>query len=85
MSSDQDNLAGWTEQQIIQAKQAIQAWKRAGVVMEQLRRDALRTMDDRAVELLCGPADYHTPPRQARPSSGLIEQQRWFMKARCHE
>jgi Mrp family chromosome partitioning ATPase len=34
-----------------------------------------------AVRLLCGPADYSVPPRCPRPSSGLVEQQRWFMKA----
>ena len=35
----------------------------------------------RAVALLCGEADYTVPPRAPRPASGLVEQQRWFMKA----
>jgi hypothetical protein len=50
--------------------------------MEQLRRDELRRLDaQRAIALLCGPADYRAEPRAAKPTSGLIEQQRWFMKA----
>jgi hypothetical protein len=50
--------------------------------MERLRRDELRRLDpQRAIAHLCGPADYKLPPRAPKPSSGLIEQQRWFKKA----
>jgi hypothetical protein len=50
--------------------------------MERLRRMELRRIDPRAaISLLCGPADYHAPPRAPKPTSGLVEQQRWFMKA----
>jgi hypothetical protein len=49
--------------------------------LEQLRREELRRLDARrAIALLCGPADYHQPPRAPRPTSGLVEQQRWFRK-----
>jgi len=59
------------------------AWREAGPALERVRRDELRTLDGRrAIELLTGPADYRQEPRKARPSSGLVEQQRWFMKAR---
>ena len=34
--------------------------------------------------LLTGPADYRNEPRKPRDSSGLVEQQRWFMKARSN-
>ena len=58
------------------------AWKRASEGMERLRREELRRLDpQRAIALLCGPADYHVPPRAARLTSGLVEQQRWFRKA----
>ena len=61
----------------------MQAWRAAGPALERVRREELRRLDGRrAIELLTGPADYRQEPRKARPSSGLVEQQRWFMKAR---
>jgi hypothetical protein len=60
----------------------VQTWKEAAPALERLRRQELRQLNpERAVTLLCGPADYRVPPRAPRPSSGLVEQQRWFMKA----
>lgn len=60
----------------------MQAWKEAGEAMERLRRNELRRLDGyRAIALLCGPANYTVPPRAPKPTSGLIEQQRWFHKA----
>jgi hypothetical protein len=86
MSSERSSLADWTPEQIAQGKRWVQAWKEAGEVMAQLRRDELRRLDPRhAIALLCGPADYRTPPRAPKPTSGLIEQQRWFMKAARHD
>ena len=59
------------------------AWRSAGPALERVRREELRHLDGaRALALLTGPADYRSEPRQARPTSGLVEQQRWFMKAR---
>jgi hypothetical protein len=53
-----------------------------GEEMDRLRREELRRLDaHRAIALLCGPADYHVPPRAPRPTSGLVEQQEWFQKA----
>ena len=80
--NDQSGLAGWTPEQIAQGKSWVEAWKRAGEALEQIRREELRNIDQyKAIELLCGPADYTVPPRAPKPTSGLIEQQRWFMKA----
>jgi hypothetical protein len=82
MSSERSSLADWTPEQIAHGKLWVQAWKEAGAAMEQLRRDELRQLDGRrAIALLCGPADYRVPPRAPKPTSGLVEQQRWFMKA----
>lgn len=57
-------------------------YDRAGADLERIRRKELRELDTyRTIELLCGPADYTCPPRAPKPYSGLVEQQRWFMKA----
>src|SRR2546425_13009204 len=86
MSLESPSLADWTPEQIAQGKRCVQAWKEAGEVMDQLRRDELRRLDPQhAIALLCGPADYRTPPRAPKPTSGLIEQQRWFMQAARHD
>ena len=55
----------------------------AGVALEKIRREELRNLDAyKAISLLCGPADYTIAPRAPKPTSGLVEQQFWFMKAR---
>lgn len=86
MSSETSSLAGWTPEQIAHGQRWVQAWKIAGEDMEQLRRKELREMDaSQSIALLCGPANYRIPPRAPKPTSGLIEQQRWFMKAAGRE
>jgi hypothetical protein len=63
----------------------VAAWKAAGPRLEQIRRDELRRLDSfAAIALLCGPADYRTPPRAPKPTSGLVEQQRLFGRLRPH-
>jgi len=77
-----ERLASWTPEQIAIARRWVQVWKQAGPRLEQVRREELRQLDpQRAIALLCGEADYTVPPRAPRPTSGLIEQQRWFKKA----
>ena len=77
-----ESLAGWTQDQIDAARRWVEVWKQAGPRLERLRREELRRLDpQRAIALLCGEADYTVPPRAPQPTSGLIEQQRWFMKA----
>jgi hypothetical protein len=86
MQPERSSLADWTPEQIAQGKSWVLAWKSAGQVMEQLRRSELRQLDaQRGIALLCGPADYRVAPRAPKPTSGLIEQQRWFMKAAGRE
>ena len=83
MAKRPSSLANWTPEQIAQGREWVEAWKRAGAFMEQLRREELRRLDGyRAIEMLCAPWDYHQEPRAPKPTSGLVEQQRWFMKAR---
>jgi hypothetical protein len=86
MKSESPGLADWTPEQIAQGKRWVQAWKEAGIALEKLRREELRRLDGRrAIELLCGPADYRAPPRAPKPVSGLVEQQYWFRKAARHD
>jgi hypothetical protein len=74
-------LSEWTPEQVASAKRWVQIWKKAGPELERLRREELRRLDPKcSIELLCGPADYTIPPRAPKPTSGLVEQQRWFMK-----
>ena len=75
-------LAGWSPEQIAAGRQWVRGWKQAGPRLERVRRKELRRLDpQQAIALLCGEADYTRPPRAPRPTSGLIEQQRWFMRA----
>ena len=77
-----ESLANWSPRQIAAARRWVQTWKQAGPRLERVRRAELRRLDpQRAIALLCGEADYTVPPRAPRPTSGLVEQQRWFMKA----
>ena len=63
------------------ARRWVKTWQQAGPKLERVRREELRRLDpQRAISLLCGEADYTVPPRAPRPTSGLVEQQRWFMK-----
>lgn len=83
MSEKPSALAGWTAEQIAAGRRWVRTWQEAGPELEQIRRDELRRLDTRqAIALLCGPADYTIPPRAPKPTSGLIEQQRWFQKSR---
>ncbi len=71
MTSDQNALA----------RRWVKTWQEAGPRLERIRREELRRLDpQRAIALLCGEADYTVAPRAPRPTSGLVEQQRWFMK-----
>jgi hypothetical protein len=83
VQKNRSSLADWTPEQIERGKEWVAAWKAAGSEMDKLRRDELRSLDPlRAIELLCGPADYRVPPRAPKATSGLVEQQRWFTKLR---
>jgi hypothetical protein len=81
MASEHSALSGWTAEEIAQGRRWVQAWKDAAPELERIRRDELRRLDAfKAITHLCGPADYTAPPRAPKPTSGLVDQQRWFMK-----
>ena len=82
MKDEPSALTGWTREQVALGKRWVETWKLAGADLERIRRRELRELDSyRAIALLCGPADYTRPPRAPKPYSGLVDQQRWFMKA----
>lgn len=82
MEKSTSALANWTPEQIADGKRWVETWRLAGIDLERIRRKELRELDTfRAIEMLCGPADYTVPPRAPKPWSGLVEQQRLFMKA----
>ena len=76
-----ERIANLSPDQIALARRWVKTWQEAGPRLERVRREELRRLDpQRAIALLCGAADYTVPPRAPRPTSGLVEQQRWFMK-----
>lgn len=86
MDTKPSSLQNWSPAEVALGRLWVQAWREAGEFMERLRRDELRRLDaQQAIALLCGPADYHVPPRAPRPTSGLVEQQSWFKKAACRD
>lgn len=79
-------LAGLTPEQIERGRRWARNWAETGEILEQIRREELRNLNGlRALELLCGPADYTVPPRAPKPWSGIVEQQDWFRKFRERE
>jgi hypothetical protein len=79
-------LSNWTPEQIALGRRWVETWRLAALDLEGIRRAELRVLDsNKAIELLCGPADYTSPPRAPRSTSGLVEQQRIFKKAAGHD
>jgi hypothetical protein len=86
MNSSPDCFAHGTPEQVALTKKWVETWRRAGPELEKIRREEVRNLDAfKTISLLCGPADYTVPPRALKPTSGLIEQQFWFMKVACRE
>jgi hypothetical protein len=82
MSEILSSVADWSPEQIEQTRRWIDTWRTAGMELEKIRRREIRKLNTyHTIELLCGAADYTRPPRAPKPSSGLVEQQRLFMKA----
>jgi len=86
MSDQASALISWTPEQVAAGLRWVETWKLAGADMERIRRKEIRELDTyETIALLCGEADYTRPPRSPKPTSGLVEQQRWFMKAAHRE
>lgn len=82
MKKEQSALANWTSEQIALGRRWVHIWQLAGADLERIRRKELRELNNYdAIQLLRGSRDYTRPPYAPKPWSGLVEQQRWFMKA----
>jgi hypothetical protein len=66
-----------------EAREFVERWRKAGPELEKFRRQELRALTDadarKFFSAVLEIADYH---RQNRQTSGLVEQQRIFQKAR---
>ena len=83
MNGETSALDSWTAEQISLGRRWVETWKLAGPELERIRRREIRELDTyRTIAMLCGYADYTRSPRDPKPFSGLVEQQRWFMKLR---
>lgn len=61
----------------------VEQWKRAGRVIEETRAEEIRKADTaQAMRALTGSVLAELQRRPAEPTSGLVEQQRWFRKLR---
>jgi len=61
----------------------IETWKKAGAALEEIRRHELESDDyGKNQELIDNMLQFACEHRKPRLSSGLVEQQRWFMKMR---
>ncbi len=61
----------------------IDTWKKAGAALEEIRQHELQSPDyARQLELIDNMLQFACENRKPRLTSGLVEQQRWFMKMR---
>jgi hypothetical protein len=57
----------------------VAAWRRAGPELERLRREELRDMDtQQSLQNLARAFEFCRLHNKPSPTSGLVEQQRWF-------
>lgn len=83
MTARRSALDQWSPEQVALARRWVKTWQEAAPQLEAVRRRELRDLDPfTAISMLCGPADYTVEPRAPKPTSGLIEQQRLFMRLR---
>lgn len=83
MATRRSALEAWTPEQVARGRQWVKTWQDAAPRLEAIRRRELRELDVfAAIAALSSSASYLDGPRAARPSSGLVEQQRLFAKLR---
>lgn len=68
------------------ARRWVHTWMEAGPELQKIRDADIRAADTaEALRIFTGSADWAAKNRPPAPSSGLVEQQRWFMKLASHE
>jgi hypothetical protein len=83
MATPRSALDAWTPEQVAQGRRWVRTWQDAAPRLEAIRQRELRELDAfAAIAALCSSASYLEGPRAARPTSGLVEQQRLFASLR---
>ena len=76
-------LSGEQTEQGTLAARWVATWITAGPELERIRRAELRAADTfLSIQGLCMPMDFSQEPLKPARTSGLIEQQLWFSRAR---
>ncbi len=76
-------VADMTEQEKAQVRAWIERWEKAGPILEELRRDSIRNAHtSRAIAAFDGAFETAIRDFPPQPSSGLVEQQALFGRAR---
>lgn len=70
------------------ARDYVRGWKETGRILEELKIAELRKMSEADAAKIFTELDYPLPspwrPESKPEDNGLVEQQRWFMKAHAH-
>jgi hypothetical protein len=62
MNNERSALSSWIPEQVALGLRWVETWRLAGEDLERIHRKELRELDTyRAIQLLCGPADYTCP------------------------
>lgn len=74
-----------TEAERALTKRWVDTWAAAAPELQKVRDADIRAADTaQAMRIFTGSATWAAIHRPALPTSGLVEQQRWFAKARSH-
>ena len=75
-----------TDSELQVARRWVATWVEAGPELQKIRDADIRAADTRqALRIFTGSATWAARNRPPAPTSGLVEQQRWFMKLASHE
>lgn len=76
-------VAEMTTEEKARAKQCVDAWRRAGPELERMRREAIRRVNTaQSIPAFDGLFESAVRDFPAKPTSGLVEQQRCFRRAK---
>lgn len=76
-------VAEMTAEEKARAKKCVDAWRRAGPELERMRREEIRHADTaRSIPAFDGLFEGAIREFPAKPTSGLVEQQRCFHRAK---
>ena len=75
-----------TEAEKLLARRWVATWVEAGPELQKIRDAEIRAaVTSQAMRIFTGSATWAAKSRPPAPTSGLVEQQHWFMKLARHE